>query len=292
MDERHPLAEAVAVRGGRILAVGDLDGVLAAAGRSAARRRSRWSHVDPRFRRRPRPLHTGGQRARLGRSRAAACRRHHVDRRHPRGAAPAAGPAGGRAQIRPRHRLRRFDARRAAPPDEGGPRPRLHRASDLGGACVAAHGGRQQHGARSGRHRRRHARSARRRRWNRPAAGLARADRPPAGGGVGARPADVFSRDPRTPPCRPAATDGRVLRQPRHHDRAGRGHRRRRDEDASRGGRGRHAADRSGLVSALPAGRAPARRRGAVLARATAAGSGSAGSRSSSTDRRRGRAPG
>src|SRR6185436_317245 len=35
MDERHPLAEAVAVRGGRILAVGDLDGVLAAAGRSA-----------------------------------------------------------------------------------------------------------------------------------------------------------------------------------------------------------------------------------------------------------------
>jgi predicted amidohydrolase YtcJ len=35
MDERHPLAEAVAVRGGRILAVGDLEGVLAAAGRSA-----------------------------------------------------------------------------------------------------------------------------------------------------------------------------------------------------------------------------------------------------------------
>ena len=35
MDERHPLAEAVAVRSGRILAVGDLEGVLAAAGRSA-----------------------------------------------------------------------------------------------------------------------------------------------------------------------------------------------------------------------------------------------------------------
>jgi predicted amidohydrolase YtcJ len=35
MDERHPLGEAVAVWGGRILAVGDLDGVLAAAGRSA-----------------------------------------------------------------------------------------------------------------------------------------------------------------------------------------------------------------------------------------------------------------
>jgi predicted amidohydrolase YtcJ len=35
MDERHPLAEAVAVRGGRILAVGDLERVLAAAGRTA-----------------------------------------------------------------------------------------------------------------------------------------------------------------------------------------------------------------------------------------------------------------
>jgi predicted amidohydrolase YtcJ len=35
MDERHPLAEAVAVRGGRILAVGDLERVLAAAGRDA-----------------------------------------------------------------------------------------------------------------------------------------------------------------------------------------------------------------------------------------------------------------
>ena len=35
MDERHPSAEAVAVRGGRILAVGDTDRVLAAAGHSA-----------------------------------------------------------------------------------------------------------------------------------------------------------------------------------------------------------------------------------------------------------------
>ena len=35
MDERHPSAEAVAVRGGRIVAVGQTDLVLAAAGRSA-----------------------------------------------------------------------------------------------------------------------------------------------------------------------------------------------------------------------------------------------------------------
>ena len=35
MDERRPTAQAVAVRGGRILAVGDLDPVLAAAGRDA-----------------------------------------------------------------------------------------------------------------------------------------------------------------------------------------------------------------------------------------------------------------
>jgi predicted amidohydrolase YtcJ len=35
MDERHPFAQAVAVRGGRILAVGDLERVLAAAGRNA-----------------------------------------------------------------------------------------------------------------------------------------------------------------------------------------------------------------------------------------------------------------
>ena len=35
MDERHPSAQAVAVRGGRILAVGEIDRVLAAAGRSA-----------------------------------------------------------------------------------------------------------------------------------------------------------------------------------------------------------------------------------------------------------------
>jgi predicted amidohydrolase YtcJ len=35
MDERRPIAQAVAVRGGRILAVGDLDSVLAAAGRDA-----------------------------------------------------------------------------------------------------------------------------------------------------------------------------------------------------------------------------------------------------------------
>ncbi len=35
MDERRPTAQAVAVRGGRILAVGDLDAVLAAAGRDA-----------------------------------------------------------------------------------------------------------------------------------------------------------------------------------------------------------------------------------------------------------------
>ena len=35
MDERRPTAQAVAVRGGRILAVGDLDAVLAAAGRGA-----------------------------------------------------------------------------------------------------------------------------------------------------------------------------------------------------------------------------------------------------------------
>ena len=35
MDERRPSAQAVAVRGGRILAVGDLDPVLAAAGRGA-----------------------------------------------------------------------------------------------------------------------------------------------------------------------------------------------------------------------------------------------------------------
>jgi len=35
MDERRPVAQAVAIRGGRILAVGDLDPVLAAAGRSA-----------------------------------------------------------------------------------------------------------------------------------------------------------------------------------------------------------------------------------------------------------------
>ena len=35
MDERRPVAQAVAVRGGRILAVGDLDPVLAAAGGGA-----------------------------------------------------------------------------------------------------------------------------------------------------------------------------------------------------------------------------------------------------------------
>ena len=35
MDPRHPFAEAVAVRSGRILAVGDVGHVLAAAGRGA-----------------------------------------------------------------------------------------------------------------------------------------------------------------------------------------------------------------------------------------------------------------
>ena len=203
--------------------------MLAAAGAGARLVDLGGRHAGARFRRRPRALHAGRQRAGLGRPLAAAGRRASASiRRHARAAdAARLQPARRPAQVRPGHRLRRLDARRSRrhPTKED-----LDRVSTELPVWVV-HASRHMAVGNS---------------MALDQAGIAAATPDPAGGQARNRPS---RRAPASRPgcCEEAAwahvrltllppvpehhhpdliaTDGRVLRPPRHHHRAWTGRR-------------------------------------------------------------------
>ena len=198
MDERHPFAEAVAVRSGRILAVGELGRVLAAAGRGARLVDLGGGTLVPGF--------VDGH----GHFTQVASELDWVDLSPPPAGSTAVDRGYGRAAARaactgspPSTSTSWASATTTRCSRSGATRPRKTwiaspRAPGLGGPRLAPDGGRKQRGARSGGHRRGHARSG----WRAGGRGIVRrpGSREPTGllqrRRLGARPADVVPAVP------------------------------------------------------------------------------------------------